>query len=278
MIIAENSKIQWTDHTFNPVIGCAKVSPGCENCYAEELMDKRYGRVKWGKGQPRLRTSPANWKEPLKWNRQPIGEHRLRVFCASLSDWLDDEWPIEVLADLLKLIHDTQNLDWLLLSKRVENFWDRVAGLEGAFKWWAEHRTHEAPEFMNWLAAWINGTPPANVRIGTTVENQKYAEKRHPLLMSIPAKVHFWSAEPLLSMIDAADIWDQHGKPDWVICGGESGKNAREMNMEWALDLQNLCQWSGVAFFMKQLGGKRNKLGNLVDFPEELRVREFPKP
>jgi protein gp37 len=154
--MAENSKIEWTDHTFNPWIGCTKVSPGCANCYAEVSTPVRTARAKghelWGEGSPRQRTSEANWKQPLKWNRdagrkfdswntfrdtlwatdeklienghQPF--QRPRVFCASLSDWLDNEVPIEWLADLLKLIHDTPNLDWLLLTKRPENYWIRV--------------------------------------------------------------------------------------------------------------------------------------------------------
>src|SRR5690242_15285899 len=121
--MGQNSNIEWTDHTFNPWIGCSKVSPGCANCYAETLMDNRYGRVKWGKGNPRSRTSAANWSLPRRWNRSarflcdcaiPLPEdreslcccrcglylRRPRVFCASLSDWLDDEVPIEWLADL----------------------------------------------------------------------------------------------------------------------------------------------------------------------------------
>jgi len=88
----ENSKIEWTHHTFNPWIGCTKVSPGCLNCYAETLMDKRYSRVKWGKGQPRSRTGPDNWRKPWQWNKAAeVATKRPRVFCASLADWLDDE-------------------------------------------------------------------------------------------------------------------------------------------------------------------------------------------
>jgi hypothetical protein len=132
--VSANSKIEWTDHTFNPWIGCTKVSPGCAHCYAE-TEDKRRGWTAegWGKGKPRKRTSAAYWKQPLKWNRDQLFECdecgkrflspvtgpvccgfipnrvRPRVFCASLADWLDDEVPIEWLADLLALIHDAES-------------------------------------------------------------------------------------------------------------------------------------------------------------------------
>src|SRR5581483_1094173 len=154
--MSENTKIEWCDHTFNPWMGCTKVSPGCANCYAETMMDHRYGKVRWGKGKPRQRTSSANWKLPLKWNKKlsyrctscgtvfPDSELeevlgwecldcntvcspvRPRVFCASLADWLDDEVPIEWLADLLALIYSTPNLDWLLLTKRPQNWATRM--------------------------------------------------------------------------------------------------------------------------------------------------------
>ena len=90
--MAENSKIEWCDHTFNPWIGCQKVSPGCDHCYAEAMMDKRYGRVQWGPHGERERTSQNNWKMPLRWAKKANG-HRPRVFCASLADWLDNTAP-----------------------------------------------------------------------------------------------------------------------------------------------------------------------------------------
>lgn len=150
--MSANSHIEWTDHTFNPWEGCTKWSPGCKNCYAETRNKRFAGGKNWGKGAPRRRTSAANWKQPLRWNRDAgtgrflecpkcglrgnpptvcptagcstfaseMDTARPRVFCASLADWLDDEVPVEWLADLLSLIHATPNLDWLLLSKRPE--------------------------------------------------------------------------------------------------------------------------------------------------------------
>lgn len=138
----KNTNIEWCDHTFNPWIGCTKVSPGCAHCYAE-TRDKRFtGGIHWGRGAPRNRTSPSNWNEPIKWNNGAAKlaancsqafeypSRRPRVFCASLADWLDDEVPIKWLADLLDLIRDTPNLDWLLLTKRPQNWEKRMGSMD----------------------------------------------------------------------------------------------------------------------------------------------------
>ncbi len=282
--MSENSKIEWTDHTFNPWIGCTKVSPGCAHCYAETLMDTRYGRVKWGKGNPRQRTSDANWKQPLKWNREsaqgcavceaPVGEcqhennRRPRVFCASLADWLDDEVPIELLASLLDLIRQTPNLDWLLLTKRPQNF-RRVeeAGrrLESDGNWDILPKDHPAVALHAWIGNWtILKQPPINVWIGTTVEDQERADERIPALLKIPAVVRFLSCEPLLGPVDLkldfdliSDIATANPNPTrihWVICGGESGKDARPMHPDWARSLRDQCAAAGVPFLFKQWG------------------------
>jgi protein gp37 len=128
--MGENSKIEWTDHTFNPWIGCTKVSDGCKHCYAEALMDKRYGRVKWGPQGTRQRTSADNWRKPLQWNKQAVKEDKhYRVFCSSLADVFEDNPQLtEWRADLFNLIAETPNLDWLLLTKRPENINRMVAG------------------------------------------------------------------------------------------------------------------------------------------------------
>ena len=119
--MAENTKIEWADHTFNPWTGCTKVGPGCDHCYAEGWA-KRSGQVQWGHGAARRRTSEANWKQPMRWNAEAerIGV-RYRVFCASLADVFDNEVPAEWRADLFDLIAKTPNLDWLLVTKRVGN-------------------------------------------------------------------------------------------------------------------------------------------------------------
>lgn len=288
--MAENSNIEWCDHTFNPWIGCTKVSPGCAHCYAEAQMDKRLGKVHWGKGQPRQRTSAANWKLPLKWNTavqlalaewesryrtsgyQEPKPRRPRVFCASLADILDPEVPAKWLADLLDLIHCTPNLDWLLLTKRPDLWRARMHAVEclgdGNF---------DAALLAN---KWIDATDfvPANVWIGTTVEDQQQADERIPALLNIPARVRFLSCEPLLGPVDLENVVDRSGvgehwfsplslgdcTPDddewngalvnWVICGGESGPNARPMHPDWARSLRDQCAEAAVPFLFKQWG------------------------
>lgn len=260
-----NSEISWTDHTFNPWEGCTKVSPGCAHCYAEARDMRFTGGKHWGKGAPRRRTSAANWKQPLKWDRDAApdfkAEHpwfgpRPRVFCASLADWLDDEVPVEWLGDLIDLISRTPNLDWLLLTKRPQNWKSRmeelviVADCAGRF------------DVAQFVRKWISGTAPENVWLGTTAEDQVRADERIPVLLSIPAKVRFLSCEPLLGAIDLSARIPGGITPaagyvpaiHWVICGGESGKDARPMHPNWARSLRDQCAAAGIAFHFKQWG------------------------
>lgn len=230
--MGENSKIEWCHHTFNPWIGCTKVSDGCANCYAEEMMDHRYGRAQWGPGGTRVRTSDTNWKKPLLWDRAAAAAgERHRVFCASLADVFEDRPELETWRyDLFFLIEKTPHLDWLLLTKRPEN-----------------------------VVESINPTMLAlpNVWIGTSVENQEQADKRIPELLKIPAAVRFLSMEPLLGPVDLSLRWDRlEFVPGihWVIVGGESGRNARPMHPDWARGLRDQCQAAGVPFLMKQWG------------------------
>lgn len=277
--MSDSTNISWTDSTFNPWIGCTKVSPGCAKCYAEADFDHRRKVVKWGRGNPRKRTSKANWQNPIRWNRNQIAALAAaeqtgggevpphRVFCASLADWLDDEVPIEWLADLLKLIYETPHLTWQLLTKRPQNFRARLIAVmkwvsdtrQPASNWWAA---------MKQIAGWLNGHPPAHVWIGTSVEDQRRADERIPLLLDIPARVRFLSCEPLLGPVDLMRVktpdgdgpssgllWIGSGAGiDWVIIGGESGPGARPCNVEWVRSLKEQCQSERVACWVKQLG------------------------
>ncbi len=229
----ENSSIEWTHHTFNPWIGCAKVSPGCDHCYAENMMATRYGRVVWGKGQARSRTSEAYWKQPLRWNAEAeAAGRRDRVFCASLADILDEEVPVQWLIDVLQLILMTPHLDWLLLTKRDGNLRRIPATLRDLY-----------------------GTDLlSNIWLGVTAELQPYWNRRVRRLMQVPAVVHFVSVEPMLGPVVMGDL-----RPEWVICGGESGHGARPMIGKWAFDLMRECQLADVPFFFKQWGGVNKK-------------------
>ena len=221
----ENSKISWTDHTFNPWIGCSRVSQGCVNCYAENMMDHRYHRAKWGPGQARQLTSDANWKKPLAWNRvaAAIGR-RFKVFCASLADVFDAEVPQEWRERLWRLIAETPNLDWLLLTKRPENF-----------------------NFLSWPT---DGVPYPNVWLGVSAENETEALKRIPILRAWNAAIKFVSAEPLLGDISSVDF----SGIDWIIPGGESGSGARPINIEWVRSLIRAAEKAGAQIWVKQMG------------------------
>ncbi len=249
--MAENSTIEWTDHTFNPWIGCTHVSPGCVHCYAETLMDQRYGKVEWGKGKPRMRTSVANWRKPLAWNKKAAKEgKRYRVFCSSLADVFDPEVDHQWRFDLWALIDQTPNLDWLLLTKRPE----QIARMM-PIRWGCDP-----------AMAYFDDTTlmPENVWIGTSVEDQRRADERIPHLIKIPAKVLFLSCEPLLGPVDleqagaiesAGPTWAGYNAHiEWVIAGGESGHGARPMHPDWARSLRDQCQAAGVAFHFKQYG------------------------
>jgi len=293
--MAENSKIEWCDHTFNPWRGCTKVSPGCANCYAETLSHRNPAVLgEWGPGRPRVRAAIAQWLLPLKWDRQAgdyrnMTGYRPRVFCASLADWLDDEVPVAWLADLLALILRTPNLDWLLLTKRPQLWRRRINAAMVELDERGENIDSCA------LTEWIAGMPPANVWIGTSVEDQTRADERIPHLLRIPAKVRFLSCEPLLGPVDLTAVrWDAglgyfgdcmgpdhipHGRPDdaprihWVIAGGESGPDARPMHPDWVRSLRDQCAEAGVSFFMKQMGGVRKPFPAI---PEDLNIKQWP--
>jgi protein gp37 len=267
----ENSKIEWTDHTFNPWIGCQHVSPGCDHCYAETLMDFRYHKVEWGPHAERKRTSEANWRQPINWNadarafRKQHG-HRPGVFCASLADVFDNQVPTSWRTDLFTLIRECSRLDWLVLTKRPQNISKMLP-----------------PD-------WGDGY--RNVWLGVTAEDQFNFDQRWRILREIPAVIKFISYEPAIGSLSLP----KHGPfPDWIITGGESGGGARPLKPRWIRNIIKECQDRGVAVFHKQWGDYKNnplvvekgltsreakaidrfgKGGGLVD---SKLVREFPE-
>ena len=278
--MGENTKIAWTDDTHNFWRGCTKVSPGCSNCYAEHNVGVKLAGIKWGKGQPRVRSK--SFEEPLKWNKKPwvcgCGAfadfaidanlllcpscmeypHRRRVFSLSLGDWLDPEVPVAWLADMLDVIRRCPNLDFLLLTKRPELWKQRVDSAFLTLKF-------KDVERAQWVWDWLyDGKSPSNIWLGTTVENQKTADARVEALRKIPAKVRFLSCEPLLSAVDLSKLFNVHylgtaeHRPavgiDWVIVGGESGNYARVCNVEWIHGIVQQCKTAKVPVFVKQLG------------------------
>lgn len=262
--MAESTKIQWCHHTFNPWVGCSKVSEGCKNCYAEFLMDHRYGRVQWGPNGTRDRTK--TWRDPLKWDRaaRQAGEVR-KVFCASLADVFEDRRElIPWRRDLFSLIDQCGSLTWLLLTKRPENI----------------RRMWEGPLRRE------------NVWLGTSIATQGNADEAVPILAESAdlAEYLFLSIEPQIEFVDLSPFLSPRVLVDWVITGGESqqGGDARPYDINWARDLKDQCATYTVPLFIKQFGSNafsgRRKLnlrdghgGDWSEWPEDMRVRECPE-
>jgi three-Cys-motif partner protein len=228
--MAKNSHIEWTNHTFNPWWGCHKVSPACDNCYAE-IWARRVGQPVWGLKAPRRFFGDAHWIQPLRWDHEAAAaKSRARVFCASMADVFEQQGSLDAeRSRLWHLIDQTPNLDWLLLTKRPQNILSMTP----------------------WVDDW-----PRNVWIGTTVENQKLAEQRLPYLLAIPAAVRFLSCEPLLGPLDLSSWFRRpsFNPIDWIIAGGESGAHSRPMHPDWISELLRQCQHAQIPFHFKQWG------------------------
>jgi len=310
--MAAQTSIEWCHHTFNPWIGCLKVHAGCTNCYAESFS-KRTGKAKWGADGTRVKTSDDYWRQPLKWNRaaEKAGERR-RVFCASMADVFEDwQGPIldhhgarllyegtafdgkpffgpatkvvsrgsrpatmdDLRCGVYALIDATPWLDWLVLTKRPENvrrMWLPYVLVENA-----DGQRHDDVRTFR-----------PNVWIGTSISDRKTAEIWLPRLLALRdlTPVLFVSAEPLLGPIDFSyDV-------DWVIVGGESGPRARPCRQTWIRDIVRQCADFERPCFVKQFGSnaeegfgvhrklllKDSKGGDPTEWPEDLRVRQFP--
>lgn len=255
--MARNSKIEWTDASFNPWWGCSRVSPACAHCYAEAFAHRLNFDV-WSRhdGHGERRTfSDSHWLAPVAWNAaaQASGSP-VRVFCASMADVFEDHPTANVeRPKLWDLIRDTPWLDWQLLTKRPQNIARMLPDDWGDDGW-------------------------RNVWLGTTVENHRW---RHHIdeVLKIPAAIHFVSCEPLLGEVDLMNYLPVWSPPlpvlDWVIVGGESGPKARPMGLAWARSLRDQCAGAGVPYFFKQMGGRGAK-DKWAPIPEDLQVREFP--
>ena len=301
--MGETTKIQWTHHTFNPWIGCAKVAPGCEHCYAEADMDKRRGRVKWGVNGTRSVTSDAYWRQPIRWNKQAESEGgRRRVFCASLADVFEDREELTLWrSGLFDVIDETPNLDWLLLTKRPENIQ----------RMWPQIPRNKEPLYVGNI-----DQPPwrHNVWLGTSISDQATGDKAIPKLLKCRdlSPVLFLSADPLLGPVDmtpyiggrsyrcqcgfhqteneliftGGDTYsctkcrercEIGATIDWVIIGGESGPQARPCDIGWVTDLVRQCRQAGVAPFVKQLGPKPYWNGNHPECNQTLPRQHTPE-
>ena len=281
------SKIEWTEYTFNPWVGCAKVSPGCRGCYAQS-HDIRWNKgVNWGEGAPRKFQSEKYWSKLWVWNASAKKKGiRERVFVASLADVFErhSDPAINTQMNLARqrlygAIEECTNLIFLLLTKRPENIASMIPGN------WLEPDGLYKADSLFW------GEVPANVMFMTSIENQDQVAKRIPHLMRLPAKIGLsveplirevnldrwlkeWLHCPVCNHISPSDEWtkeypfihycpkcgeedtyaDQHRRIGWVIVGGESGKKARPMNIRWPLIVKSSCVKNRTSFMFKQWG------------------------
>lgn len=278
-----STAISWTDHTFNPWWGCERVSPGCQHCYAETFA-KRTGHAVWGKTADRRFFGDKHWREPLRWDAAARDADRpALVFCASMADVFEDRADLTAeRARLFDLIEQTPHLIWQLLTKRPQNVRRLVPE-----RWLGpdEHgmvqvdSTHRVP--LRFLTDEERGRVgwPANVWIGTTVEDAARAQERIPELLRIPAGVRFLSCEPLLGPVDLRR-WTEcgcgglcdpphpcpmranaSGRIGWVIVGGESGPGHRPLDLEHARRLVDQATRAGIPVLFKQVGGRTPTAG-----------------
>lgn len=313
--MSANSKIEWTDATWNPVTGCTPVSEGCRNCYARRMAQRLRGRYGYPADDPfRVMLHPERLDEPLHW-RKPR-----RVFVCSMGDLFHENVPDEYIADVFAVMAVAQHHVFMMLTKRPKRMqeWmqenvrtdpddpvlgdtligNRVNGL--VYNWlteaptlpggdsnWqyipsqyggAEYRL-EIPGYFEWIGKGPHPFrwPLPNLFLGISAENQKTADERVPVLLQTPAAVRFVSVEPMIGpvQLEAAggdDWWESNGI-NWVIVGGETGPGARFVDdpqwLEWARDIREQCEASGVPFFFKQMPGRR-------PIPPDLQVREWP--
>jgi protein gp37 len=283
--MGKTTEISWTRSTFNPWIGCTKVSPGCDNCYAS-ASDIRWHQGKhWGVGAPRRRTNAAYWRSAELWNEEAAAERATGktkkpddpwtmpgfwpVFCASQADVLDHEVDPAWQGDLWALIGRTPFLDWLLTTKRIGN----------AFKMMPR--------------AWIENGLPANVWMISTVVTQAEYDRDAPKLRDVPARIRGLSSEPMLEAIRHQPNLNPHRHIHWNIMGGESTQmgKSRPCDVVWIRDGLGQCRELGIAPFVKQLGSKAQLGGNVIPllpadnfkrskieaWPADLQVREWPR-
>jgi protein gp37 len=292
--MGENSSIEWTDHTFNPWWGCTKVSPGCDRCYAETL-GHRFG-VRWGPLEARREPSFSYWDQPLRWNAKAERDGvRRRVFCASMADVFDTAGPVAAREWLFEVIEETPHLDWLLLTKRIGN----------ATKMMPE-RWLKDPRPNVWLGATVVNQEEADrdipklLDVPATLRFLSCEPLLGPVdLEDIPNQNMLAEGQGHLNVLrqyawectgaDYCDTCSIGAGIDWVIVGGESGHGARPFTLGWGKYIVRQCRAARVPVFIKQVGANpvnregarcphiRDRKGKVMEeWPEELRVREFP--
>ena len=295
--MSDKTGIQWTEATWNPVIGCAKVSAGCKNCYAEK-QGYRISRMNPASGyldvidqeskrwNGRAKFMPERLDQPLRWQKPRT------IFVNSMSDLFHEDVTFEQIAAIFGVMAATPRHTFQVLTKRPQR-------MREFFEWLSEKANCPETSNVDSLTRCIveairtvdktihadrTAWPLPNVHLGVSVEDQQRADERIPLLLECPASLRFLSVEPLIGSVD---IGQRVSDIDWVIVGGESGPGARECDVSWIRSVVEQCQGTGVPVFVKQLGkvaaldGKpyrteHTKGGNPDEWPSGLRVREMP--
>ncbi len=241
------TKIEWADEVWNPVTGCSKVSDGCQNCYAEKMSHRfKWTEMSWNEknSDQNIKLHPERLELPSKWKKPR------RVFVNSMSDLFHENVPFQFIEMVFGVMEEAWMHTFQVLTKRPQRMLD--------FMRWYSQRSSDDIVGLEW-------SPPENVWLGVSVENQKAADQRIPLLLETPAAVRFLSCEPLLGPVDLKEWiypgWDGDirktipaPRVTWVIVGGESGPKARPMHPEWARNIRDQCVEAGVPFFFKQWG------------------------
>lgn len=216
--MATTSKIEWTEQTWNPVVGCTKVSPGCAHCYAEPMAYRLQAMGTQGYEHGfKLTLLPQRLDEPLRRKKPTI------YFVNSMSDLFHEKIPFDYIDRVFDVIRRTPQHTYQILTKRADRMAEYFAGK----------------------------TPPKNAWLGVSVENKKYGLPRIDHLRTVKASIRFLSVEPLLESLGKINLRGIH----WVIVGGESGPKARPMQKEWVDAIRAQCEAKDVAFFFKQWGG-----------------------
>ena len=255
------TKIEWAERVWNPVTGCTKVSPGCQNCYAERMAKRLRGRYGYPQDDPfKVTLHPDRLQEPvewLKWRKPKM------IFVCSMGDLFHEDVPFDFIDRVFAMLSwgQAKDLDnkFLILTKRPERMLEYFKQRDDWFDGELGNRSRLSCFENTWL--------------GVTAENQEQADKRIPILLQIPAAKRFVSIEPMLGDVALFDI----EKLDWIIVGAESGQNRRECKNEWVRDIIGQCKVASIPVFIKQLHDPHNNLSkNPAEWPEDLRVREYP--
>jgi protein gp37 len=290
--------IAWTDETINPIVGCSRISAGCEKCYAETAAKTarlqqfpQYQKVaKWN---GTVEFVEKQLEKPYEWKKSK------KIFICSMADIFHENVPFNWVEEIFYMIENCPQHTFQILTKRPERMIE-------FFDWYIARNSDHSVE-LQW-------TMPDNIWLGVSCENQAMADKRIPLLMEIPAKVRFLSCEPLLEPInlskflpiewseiaeDWIESWPGIGSysrdayPDWIIVGGESGAGSRPCHIDWIRDIASQCQSAKVPVFIKQLGSnaiatrsdntgnyklklKDRKGSDILEWFDDLRLQQFP--